>query len=62
MSCNSDGKDSASEKKINELTNQLQEKMDLMDFIDSSNQILVFKERKSNDELQEIQTELVNVS
>nr|TKW03513.1 hypothetical protein SEVIR_7G046600v2 [Setaria viridis] len=57
---NSDGKDSVSEKKINELSNQLQEKVDEMDFIESSNQILVIKERRSNDELQEIRTELIN--
>ncbi|CAN6247986.1 unnamed protein product [Urochloa humidicola] len=60
MSCNSDGIDSASEKKINELNRMFQEKMDEMDFIESSNQILVIKERKSNDELQEIRTELIN--
>lgn len=62
MSCNSDSKDSASEKKIVELNNQLQEKMDEMDFMESSNQILVIKERKSNDQLQEIRKELINVS
>ncbi|CAN6242288.1 unnamed protein product [Urochloa humidicola] len=60
MSCNSDCIDSASEKKIHELNKMLQEKMDEMDFIESSNQILVTKERKSNDELQEIRTELIN--
>ncbi|CAL5035224.1 unnamed protein product [Urochloa decumbens] len=60
MSCNSDGIDSTSEKKINELNRMLQEKMDEMDFLESSNQILVIKERKSNDELQEIRTELIN--
>ncbi|XP_062184383.1 factor of DNA methylation 1-like [Phragmites australis] len=60
MKCKSDDKDSALDKKTDELRKQLQENMDEMDFMESSNQVLFIKERKSNDELQEIHKELIN--
>lgn len=50
--------DSASKNKINELSEELQEKMDELDAMESLNQTLVIKERKSNIEMQEARKEL----
>ncbi|KAK3160223.1 hypothetical protein QOZ80_1BG0056820 [Eleusine coracana subsp. coracana] len=51
--------DSESKKKIDELKEKLQEKYDEMDAVESLNQTLVIKERKSNDELQQARKELI---
>lgn len=61
MKCKSDDEHSVSKRKIDELTKQLQEKMDEMDLMESFNQIIVIKERKSNDELQDIRKVLISV-
>ncbi|KAL6659502.1 hypothetical protein ACP70R_003542 [Stipagrostis hirtigluma subsp. patula] len=52
--------DSESKKKIEELSEELQEKLDEMDAMESLNQTLVIKERKSNDELQHARKELID--
>ncbi|KAL5220257.1 hypothetical protein ABZP36_024970 [Zizania latifolia] len=52
--------DSASKNKIDELSEELQEKMDELDAMESLNQTLVIKERKSNTEMQEARKELEN--
>ncbi|KAG8077323.1 hypothetical protein GUJ93_ZPchr0007g6012 [Zizania palustris] len=52
--------DSASKYKIDELSEELQEKMDELDAMESLNQTLVIKERKSNTEMQEARKELEN--
>lgn len=54
--------DSESKKKIKELTEELQDKYDEMEYMESMNQILLIKERKSNDELQNARNELIAVS
>ncbi|CAM0881838.1 unnamed protein product [Alopecurus aequalis] len=52
--------DSESMKKINELSEELQDKMDELDAMESLNQTLVIKESKSNTEMQEARKELEN--
>ncbi|KAK3164859.1 hypothetical protein QOZ80_1AG0025760 [Eleusine coracana subsp. coracana] len=52
--------DSASKNKINELSEELQEKIDELDAMESLNQTLVIKESKSSIELQEARKELEN--
>ena len=54
--------DSESKKKIKELTEELQDKYDEMEYMESMNQTLLIKERKSNDELQNARKELIAVS
>ena len=54
--------DSESKKKIKELTEELQYKYDEMEYMESMNQTLLIKERKSNDELQNARNELIAVS
>ncbi|TVU22122.1 hypothetical protein EJB05_31804 [Eragrostis curvula] len=51
--------DSESKKKIDELSEELQDKYEEMDAMESLNQTLVVKERKSNDELQHARKELI---
>ena len=53
--------DSVSKDKINELSEELQDKMDELDAMESLNQTLVIKESKSNTEMQEARKELENV-
>ncbi len=53
--------DSALKNKIDELSEELQEKMDELDAMESLNQTLVIKERKSNTEMQDARKELENV-
>jgi hypothetical protein len=53
--------DSASKRKINELSEELQEKIDELDAMESFNQTLVIKDSKSSIELQEARKELENV-
>ncbi|TVU13448.1 hypothetical protein EJB05_40505, partial [Eragrostis curvula] len=60
MKCKSDNKILALEKKIVELSEQLEDKIEELDFVESCNQVLVTKERISNGELQEIRKELIN--
>ncbi|VAI93213.1 unnamed protein product [Triticum turgidum subsp. durum] len=52
--------DSVSKDKINELSEELQDKMDELDAMESLNQTLVIKESKSNTEMQEARKELEN--
>uniref|UniRef100_A0A0E0C531 Factor of DNA methylation 1-5/IDN2 domain-containing protein n=1 Tax=Oryza meridionalis TaxID=40149 RepID=A0A0E0C531_9ORYZ len=52
--------DSALKNKIDELSEELQEKMDELDAMESLNQTLVIKERKSNTEMQDARKELEN--
>ncbi|KAF8762198.1 hypothetical protein HU200_009748 [Digitaria exilis] len=51
--------DSESKKKMKELSEELKEKYDEMEAVESLNQTLVIKERKSNDELQNARKELI---
>ncbi|CAN6238852.1 unnamed protein product [Urochloa humidicola] len=51
--------DSESKEKIKELSEELQDKYDEMEAMESLNQTLVIKERKSNDELQSARKELI---
>ncbi|CAO2046848.1 unnamed protein product [Urochloa humidicola] len=51
--------DSESKAKIKELSEELQDKYDEMEAMESLNQTLVIKERKSNDELQNARKELI---
>ncbi|KQK08773.1 factor of DNA methylation 1 [Brachypodium distachyon] len=52
--------DSESKKKINELSEELQDKYDEMDAMESLHQTLLIKERKSNDELQDARKKLID--
>ncbi|KAL6626659.1 hypothetical protein ACP70R_030385 [Stipagrostis hirtigluma subsp. patula] len=52
--------DYESRKKMDALSEELQEKFDEMDAMESLNQTLVIKERTSNDELQHARKELIN--
>jgi len=54
--------DSESKKMIKDLTEELQDKYDEMEYMESMNQTLLIKERKSNDELQNARKELIAVS
>jgi len=54
--------DSESKKKMDELAEELKEKMDELEAMESLNQTLIIKERKSNDELQHARKELIDVS
>ncbi|THU68012.1 hypothetical protein C4D60_Mb05t30750 [Musa balbisiana] len=49
------------QKKISDMKEQLQEKMEEMEDLEALNQTLVVKERMSNDELQEARKELIHV-
>lgn len=53
--------DSTFSKKIDDLKKDLDEKMDEMDHLESLNQTLIVKERKTNDELQEARKEMIAV-
>ncbi|XP_044962298.1 protein INVOLVED IN DE NOVO 2-like [Hordeum vulgare subsp. vulgare] len=52
--------DSEAKDKINQLSEELQDKMDELDAMESLNQTLVIKESKSNTEMQEARKELEN--
>ncbi|KAJ0979515.1 hypothetical protein J5N97_014989 [Dioscorea zingiberensis] len=52
--------DSGVKKKIEELTDELNEKMEEMDGLEDLNSTLVIKERMSNDELQQARSALIN--
>jgi hypothetical protein len=49
-------------KRSEELTKQLDERMDAMEHLDELNQTLIIKERKTNDELQDAKKELTKVT
>ena len=49
-------------KKVDALLQDLREKEQSLEDLDALNQMLIIKERKSNDELQEARKELINVS
>ncbi|KAG8053582.1 hypothetical protein GUJ93_ZPchr0001g29239 [Zizania palustris] len=55
-----DSEDSESKKKIDVLREELHEKKDELDAMDSLNQTLLIKERQSNDELQHARKVLIN--
>jgi cell shape-determining protein MreC len=48
-------------KRTEELTKQLDERMDAMEHMDELNQTLIIKERMTNDELQDAKKELIKV-
>lgn len=54
-----DDDDAAVRKKMKEMTDELEEKVDDLRDLESLNQTLVIKERQSNDELQEARKELI---
>ncbi|XP_059644732.1 factor of DNA methylation 1-like [Cornus florida] len=55
-----DEDDAAVQKKMKEMTEELEQKIDEMGDLESLNQTLIVKERKSNDELQEARKELIS--
>ena len=55
-------KDSESKRKIDELSDELQDKLDEMDAMESIHKTLLLKERKRSDELQDIRKKLIDVS
>ena len=56
-----DEDDAAVQNKTEEMNDELQEKVDNLENMEAMNQILVVKERQSNDELQEARKELIKV-
>uniref|UniRef100_A0A1D1YNS1 Protein SUPPRESSOR OF GENE SILENCING 3 n=1 Tax=Anthurium amnicola TaxID=1678845 RepID=A0A1D1YNS1_9ARAE len=52
--------DMAIKKKVEEMSEELKDKIEEMEDMESLNQTLLVKERKSNDELQEARKELIN--
>ena len=56
-----DEDDAAVQNKTEEMNDELQEKVDNLENMEAMNQILVVKERQSNDELQEARKELIIV-
>ncbi|XP_072977365.1 factor of DNA methylation 5-like isoform X2 [Typha angustifolia] len=52
--------DSSVKKKMDEMSEQLNEKIEEMEGMEELNQALIIKERKSNDELQEARKELIS--
>jgi chromosome segregation ATPase len=53
--------DSTVRQKMEDLTSELNDKIEEMEDMEALNQTLVVKERKSNDELQEARKELISV-
>ncbi|XWS20521.1 hypothetical protein CRYUN_Cryun31cG0108700 [Craigia yunnanensis] len=51
--------DAAVQKKMEEMNNELKEKIDDLQDLESTNQVLIYKERQSNDELQEARKVLI---
>jgi len=56
-----ESEDDTNLKKLGELRKELEEKKDEMEGIDSLNQTLIIKERRTNDELEEAKKELIIV-
>ncbi|XP_016175482.1 factor of DNA methylation 1 [Arachis ipaensis] len=55
-----DADDAAIQKKMKEMSDELQEKVENLDSMESMNQTLIIKERQSNDELQQARKALIN--
>jgi len=53
--------DSGVKKKMEEMSEELQDKIEEMEGLEALNQTLVVKERMSNDELQDARKELITV-
>lgn len=53
--------DAAVQKKMEEMNNELLEKIDDLQDLESTNKALIYKERQSNDELQEARKVLIQV-
>ncbi|MBA0856174.1 hypothetical protein Goshw_024310, partial [Gossypium schwendimanii] len=51
--------DAAVQKKMEEMNNELQEKIDDLQDLESTNKALIYKERQSNDELHEARKVLI---
>ena len=56
------GEQDSESKKIDELSDELNEKEEEMRAMEALNRTLIIKERKSNDELQHARKELINVT
>ena len=56
-----DEDDAAVQKKMKEMNDELQEKIENLDSMESMNQTLIVKERQSNDELQQARKALIEV-
>ena len=56
-----DQDDDAVQKKMKEMKQELDEKVDELEGLEDLNQTLIIKERQSNDELQEARKELIQV-
>lgn len=56
-----DEDDAAVQKKMKEMNDELESKIDDLDEMESLNKTLIAKERQSNDELQEARRELIQV-
>lgn len=56
-----DEDDAAVQKKMKEMNDELESKIDDLDEMESLNKTLIMKERQSNDELQEARKELIQV-
>lgn len=56
-----DEDDAAIQKKMEEMNDELKEKFEEMNDMEYTNQVLITKERESNDELQEARKQLIAV-
>lgn len=56
-----DEDDAAVQKKMEDMSNELQEKVEDLNDVESMNHVLIAKERQSNDDLQETRKELITV-
>lgn len=56
-----DEDDAAVQKKVKEITDELAQKIEDLADLEEVNQVLIVKERQSNDELQEARKELIKV-
>ena len=53
--------DAAVQKKMKDMNDELEEKVDNLNDMESMNHVLIAKERQSNDELQEARKQLISV-
>lgn len=56
-----DEDDAAVQKKMEDMSNELQEKVEDLNDVESMNHVLIAKERQSNDELQDARKQLITV-